>query len=827
MMPIVIRWLVAFLVAFGAMAQPGFAQMMGKTGTALVDDQRTVITGLKFRADELEKRISATPEDDARLLEIRLELEEIGRELLRSSVAFRPRISEINARLDVLGPPPPEGEPAEPEIVASERAALLAEKAEINAAVGVAEDLSVRVTTLVNQITEMRRELFSRLLTRRYDISFDLVGEVASAAATAWDALSRSVNAWLRFVVNFKLGAVLMATLFALVAAVVLLVGGRRLLGNLFDADPEEKQPTSLSRLSVAFWSTLLPSLALAVFLTATYLSYNYFGILRGDIEAMLLALFAVIGLVFFIYRLGYAVLAPRLTEWRLIPVRSVAAARLLWIMSAMAALTGLDYLLSKIYEVINAPVSLTVGEALVATVLIGLLTISAGFVKPFTDEEGNPRPWPLAIRLLIFLLGTATIVAAMLGYVGLSRFISQQIVFTGAVFATMYIGFLSAQAVSEEGAFARTKVGQRLQRRLHLDPTTMDQLSLVISVVINLLVLVVGLPLILYQWGFQPGDVVAWFYRFATGIRIGSITLSLTGIFWGVVVFIVGFFITRWFQGWLDGSVMARGKVDAGVRNSIRTVVGYAGIALAGLVGLSAAGIDFSSLALIAGGLSLGIGFGLQNVVSNFVSGLILLAERPFKSGDWIVAGPVSGTVKKISVRATEIETFQRQTVILPNSELINSAVGNWTHRNKLGRIEIPIGVAYGSDARKVHRLLLEIASSHPLVLKNPEPFVLFGAFGDSSLNFEMRVFLSDIANGGIVQNELRFAILDAFARENIEIPFPQRELRIVGNEQAPRWPTDDDRAGAELEESHRTRAEELERQVTRSRRRRKPDPA
>ncbi|RUY15702.1 mechanosensitive ion channel, partial [Mesorhizobium sp. M7A.F.Ca.CA.001.13.2.1] len=183
---------------------------------------------------------------------------------------------------------------------------------------------------------------------------------------------------------------------------------------------------------------------------------------------------------------------------------------------------------------------------------------------------------------------------------------------------------------------------------------------------------------------------------------------------------------------------VMARGKVDTGVRNSIRLAVGYAGVALAALVGISAAGIDLSSLALVAGALSLGIGFGLQNVVSNFVSGLILLAERPFKVGDWIVAGDVSGTVKKISVRATEIETFQRQSVILPNSNLINNAVGNWTHRNKLGRVDIKVGVAYGSDVKQVHAVLLEIARSHPMVLKNPEPFVLFSNFGPAALEFE-----------------------------------------------------------------------------------------
>ena len=827
MIPNALRWFVALLILLGALATPATAQMMGRTGSPLIDEQRGVLSGLTFRTEELEKRIEAASDDDGRLLEIRLELEEIGRELLRSGVAFRPRLTEINSRLEVLGPPPAEGQPPEPEIVASEREALIAEKAEINASVGVAEDLSVRVTSLVNNIADMRRELFSRLLTRRYDISFDLLGEVADAATGVRHTVTRSVSGWVRFVVNFKLGSVLTATFLALAAAAVLLVGGRRLLGSLFFADPEVQHPTSLSRLSVAFWSTLLPSLAVGVFLATTYFLFDYFEILRGDIRVMLFALFAVIGLVFFVHRLGYAVLAPRLAEWRLIPVRSAAAGRLLWIMSGMAALTGLDYLLSKIYETVNAPLSLTVGEALIATVLIGLLTIWVSFVKPFTDEEGRPRPWPLAVRLLTFLVGALTVGAALLGYVGLSRFISQQIVLTGAVLATMYIGFLSAQAVAEEGAFANTKVGQGLQRRLHLDATTMDQLSLVISIVINMLVLVVGLPLILYQWGFQPGDILAWFYRFASGVRIGSITLSLTGIFWGLVVFVLGFFLTRWFQGWLDGSVMARGKVDAGVRNSIRTVVGYAGLALAGLIGFSAAGIDFSSLALIAGGLSLGIGFGLQNVVSNFVSGLILLAERPFKSGDWIVAGAVSGTVKKVSVRATEIETFQRQTVILPNSELINGAVGNWTHRNKMGRIEIPVGVAYGSDARKVQRVLTELAASHPLVLKNPEPFVQFTAFGEAALNFEVRIFLADIGSGGVVQNDLRFAILEAFEREHIEMPFPQRQIKVWDEQKEKLWPIDDDRAGAELEASHRMREEEQRRQPPRGRRRRGPDPA
>ncbi len=224
----------------------------------------------------------------------------------------------------------------------------------------------------------------------------------------------------------------------------------------------------------------------------------------------------------------------------------------------------------------------------------------------------------------------------------------------------------------------------------------------------------------------------------------------------------------------------MRRGRVDAGLRNSIRTVAGYAGIGAAALIGISAAGFDLSNLALIAGALSLGIGFGLQNIVNNFVSGLILLVERPFKVGDWVEAGNVTGIVRKISVRATEIETFNRQSVILPNSEFINNAVSNWTLRNHLGRIDIPVGVAYGTDPKKVIDLLMEIAAADPDVVERPEPFVFFKGFGDSSLDFELRAHLGDIFSSPVAQNRIRLRIVEVFAENGIEIPFPQRDVHI-----------------------------------------------
>ena len=203
-------------------------------------------------------------------------------------------------------------------------------------------------------------------------------------------------------------------------------------------------------------------------------------------------------------------------------------------------------------------------------------------------------------------------------------------------------------------------------------------------------------------------------------------------------------------------------------------------------MLAISSAGFDLSSLAFVAGALSLGVGFGLQSIVSNFVSGLILLAERPIKAGDWVSTSGGDGYVRKISVRSTEIETFDRATIIVPNSSLITDTVTNWTHGNKTGRIRIPIGVAYESDPDQVQEILLKCAAEHDLVLGRPEPVVYFMEFGASSLDFELRCFLADINYGMSVMSDLRFSILKELRAANIGIPFPQREIIIKSEEPA-----------------------------------------
>jgi potassium-dependent mechanosensitive channel len=746
--------------------------VFGPAPARAADEPQSLLAAIGKQVDDIRPRVAAKASDDGELAKLKVQLDDLAKQVIGVAVSFRPRLGEINARLAELGPAAVSDSP-EPQAVQDERKKLTEEKKAINSALGAAEDLSISVNREIDRVSQKRRDLFSSSLSQRVDVNYAFGSEVIKDAQNEAAAFLRQFKSWLQFVWKFKFGSILAATFFALLAASIILMGGGRLFGSLYSRDREIAEPSYLSRLSVGFWSTLIPTVSFAVFLGATYFFFDYFNVLRSDIRPTVSAFFNVCAVVFFIQRLAQGILSPDLPNWRLIKVAPGPGRILLWLITATAFVTGLDFIGEVLNRTLDSPLPLTIAKSLLATLLVGFLIVTIALVNPVPDDKGGrPQPWPRAVKLFIILLGLLPMVAAGLGYVGLSRFFSQQIVITGAIIVTMYLGFKSAAALADDGAFANTLLGQNLSERYKVEPVMLGHIGVGTSVLINLLVLAWGLPLILLQWRFQWEDIRGWIISALTGFQVGSATISLLGIFAGIAVFIIGYVITRWFQRWLDGNILTRGKVDSGVRNSIKTALGYAGTAIAGLIGISVAGIDLSSLALVAGALSLGIGFGLQNIVSNFVSGLILLAERPFKVGDWIEAGATSGFVKKISVRATEIETFHKQSVMLPNSLLINAAVGNWTHRNKLGRVDISVGVLYKSEPMQVQQILREIGGRHPLVMKNPEPFVLFQGFGEKQMTFELRVHLADITNSAVVQTDIRSQIMEEFNKAGIEIP-------------------------------------------------------
>ena len=388
-------------------------------------------------------------------------------------------------------------------------------------------------------------------------------------------------------------------------------------------------------------------------------------------------------------------------------------------------------------------------------------------------DEVGNSGFIFSSVlsRLLILFAIVAPLLAAI-GYFAAARFLVFPSILTLGLLATVLVLFDLIRALLDRWIEGD---GNELRR---------DQTRL-IPVFVGSVIALGTLPLMALIWGARPSDLWEIWGWLNDGISIGESRFSLTDLLVFVFIFGIGYTVTRLLQKTIRKSVLPRTKLDIGGKSAVLAGVGYVGITIAALAAISATGLDLSSLAIVAGALSVGIGFGLQTIVSNFVSGIILLIERPIKEGDWIIAGGHEGIVRKISVRATLVDTFDRCAVVIPNSDLIAGSVLNWTSPDITGRVKVLIGVAYGTDPEKVKEILLAIAASHPVALKYPAPSVIFRNFGASSLDFELRVFIRDVNKILTVSSDINFEIARRFAEEGIEIPFDQRDVTLKNVDQ------------------------------------------
>lgn len=277
-------------------------------------------------------------------------------------------------------------------------------------------------------------------------------------------------------------------------------------------------------------------------------------------------------------------------------------------------------------------------------------------------------------------------------------------------------------------------------------------------------------------------GEVTKWINK--PLFKIGDTSVTLAGVFSGLFIFFTALVISAVIQRILMGKLSKASRLKSGAVYAIGRVVHYVIMILGAVLAAQCVGLNLGSLAVVFGFLSVGIGFGLQNITSNFISGLILLFERPIAVGDFVTVDEEFGVVKEINMRSSLIETLDNVRIIVPNSKFIESNVINWTHRSTRIRVHCPVGVAYGSDVPKVKEVLLKVAEENKEVLKNPKSQVRFLGFGDSSLDFELLVWIDEPEQQFVIRSEINFAIDAAFREAEIQIPFPQRDLHIKSSE-------------------------------------------
>ena len=721
-------------------------------------------------AERAERLIDLPFTTDEVLAEIRAELVVFRGRFLAAQDANATRIATLREQISALGPPPENGA-TEAEEVAARRAELNEQLSQLQAPGIAAQEAFRRADGLIRQIDLIARERQAEALLTLWPSPLNPVNWV-SAADSVWGTaftFGTQVSGALEdpaHLREFRSNLPIVGFLI-LIAGFVLLRGRgwiERLVGRLLDEGADRKSKRLLAQV-MSLTQIIVPVAAVAALSTAMVLTS-----LTGEIGAALGTALVQAGLGYFTSRWAGRQLFP-LHESRRAPLQLPAPRRREGrLMANLAGLfIGLNVIISTLFDptlqsdAANAVIAFPL-MVLAGVVLFRLGALLSMHFRLASADSVELRFFDRIIGVLgklAMVIGIGAPVIAAVGYVQAAQaLLYPSIVSLGLITILVFL----TQVVDDLYDF--------LTGRGPDDPDAL------VPALIGFGIVLVSLPVFALIWGVRPTELMELWQILREGFRIGETRISPAHVLSFLIVFSIGYLATRMVQGALGSTVLPKTKIDKGGQKAIISGTGYVGIFLAAIIAISTAGIDLSGLAIVAGALSVGIGFGLQNIVSNFISGLILLIERPVAEGDWIEVGTTMGTVRSISVRSTIIETFDRTDVIVPNADLISGTVTNWTRYNSLGRIIIPVGVAYGSDTRKVARILKEIGDGEPLALLDPEPQVHFVDFGGDSLDFELRLVLSDVGFGLSVRTELRHQIAERFKEEGIEIPFAQRDI-------------------------------------------------
>ena len=743
------RWL-----AWVAILPIAFAQ------AAAGDDPDAAIAEMRRTLDTLQRQLQSAEVEDAEVADARRRLLEIEQRAGTIVTEQTRLLHGAQARLGELGQPTAGTQ--EPPDVAARRKGLQQAISEPDARVKLARLIAVESDQLADRASTLARERFQTRLFVRTD---------SVLSSTFWRDLRRSLE---RDGARLALALRELGTLFArqtalgwlgLSAMVAAAVAVRRWLGRRLERFVTQQMPQGRVRRSLlALAEALLALLVPGVVATALRLAL---GPADEDTAWHLLFERAIGAVCFsaFVVGLGRALLMPGRPSWRLLPIpdRVVHGMRRFPLYLGMTVFGG--WLLTRLASLVQAGLTTAVAIDVLVALMLGFVMArgvssrerlqhqAAAHAEP--DAPALRQRWHTALIFVMWLLLVGSILGIVMGYVALGGFVVRQTLWASVLMATAWL----INAVIGDIASACLAPPQAGEVRRGHRP----QLIVLMAGGLRVLVALVAIVLVLSPFGEGPTELLSRTQQLRVGLTIGELQLRPTAVLQAMLVFVLTLAAMRGLQHWLRESFLPTTSMDAGMRSSLLTLLGFVGVVVAVALGLSAVGLALDKVAWIASALTVGIGFGMQAVVSNFVSGLILLAERPVKVGDWVALGGVEGDIRRINVRATEIRMSDRSTLIVPNSEFITKVVRNVTHDDPLGRVQIKLPLPLDTDVERVRTVILEAFAEIDEVLKEPAPGVLLDGIEEDRIIVSATGYVSSPRKAAAARSALLFRVLAA----------------------------------------------------------------
>jgi small-conductance mechanosensitive channel len=732
------------------------------------------VESIKATIEQIEHAVGQADATAEELAEARQKLNAAADGLRAKIEELEPRLREIEERFKELGPAPEKEEPPESAEIAKQRQELTTSLAEVEGALKQARVLLVHIDQLSERVAQKRHGLYARELFARSASALDPFFWVQVFRALPIEIIRATalLETWRSEQQEAGRLAASVLILLALAAATIAVSWRWHARARAPDSSATAKAWSAL-RVFV-FFALRTPLACLAGLLVL-----NELGVFNFRLEQIAQGIVAGVGAACFGHAVARALFAADRPEARLLQADDATARcfhnHLLW----ASRILGIVIALQVIHKILFAPLVVTIAtNVLFGVATTGLLMHLVLRLDRIKRASATTLPAAAWAHPLGLLMSVVILLALISGYSAFAAFVALRVIVAAAVFGALYLLLISTQIFFASFGEQSTK-GQKLAASLGVSARALGLGGTLVSAFVRVMLIVLSFVVIIGPWEVSTADLFDTVRNIPFGFKIGELHLSLHAILAAVAALILLLLATRLVQRWLEKELLPRTRIEPSLQLSIVTIFGYVGAITAITLALTGLGFDLQKIALIAGALSVGIGFGLQSIVSNFVSGLILLTERPIRVGDTILVKGEEGWVRRVRVRATEIETFDRASVIIPNSELITGVVKNWTRVNTLGRIVVKVAVVYESDPVEVRDVLCELARAHPQVVQSPPPGAFLVSLGEKALEFELRCVVADVEKSLTVKSDLHYAILKRFREAAIEIPYPQREMR------------------------------------------------